>query len=215
MNAITAVVSLRDGHSGKSRLAGVLGAQDRGLLVAALARHVVTTLLDTDLVTQVMVVTADAEFATSSLGPEEPRLRIVEQPADRPGLNAAIDLGRELSSSDPSGRLLVVHADLPALTTGDVVALLASTSAVALAPDRAASGTNALVIEAGLEGFMFRFGPGSFAAHRREASRLGLDPAIVIRDGTSTDLDTVEDWNALTATARGRVARAVPAVLTF
>lgn len=213
--SVTAVVPLRDGHSGKSRLASTLGPRDRGLLVAELARHVVTTLLDVADVAEVVVVTEDPGFVSRTLGPAVPRLRVVSQPTDRPGLNAAVDVGREVAPAGPDGRVLVVHADLPALSVADVRALLASPAPVVLAPDRRASGTNAVVLDAPAAGFRTRFGPDSFAAHRREAERLGLDVAVVTRAGTSVDLDVIDDWSVLAADVRERVARAVPVTATL
>ncbi|WP_255372001.1 hypothetical protein [Cellulosimicrobium sp. CUA-896] len=64
---VVAVVPLRDGTSGKSRLASVLDADARSRLVAVLARHVMTTLLAGDTVERVVVVTADPRFAWRAL----------------------------------------------------------------------------------------------------------------------------------------------------
>src|SRR5690606_27470047 len=133
------------------------------------------------------------------------RLRIVLQPADRPGLDAAVDVGREIATQDGPVRLLVAHADLPALTTADVGALLAEDAPVVVATDRLGSGTNLLALdppasapsstgllsESGSERqeprarrearFRFRFGPDSRAAHVAEAERLGLRAVVVQR----------------------------------
>jgi 2-phospho-L-lactate/phosphoenolpyruvate guanylyltransferase len=213
---VTAVVPLRDGRSGKSRLQNVLDSPDRARLVAALARHVVATLLATPGVDDVLVVTAAHAVGAPAVDTAtEPRLRIVAQPEDRPGLNAAIDLARELTTAAAAGtraRLLVIHADLPALTPDDVTALLATTAPVVLAPDRLAAGTNALVVDADRSDFVFRFGPGSFDAHRREAERLGLATGVLTRAAISVDLDTRDDWAALPAAVRDRVIGVVPAL---
>lgn len=77
----TAVVPLRDGVSGKSRLAAVLDASSRRRLVQVLAQHVVTTLLATEGIVRVVVVTADPVFTRATLAglPVE----VLEQPADR------------------------------------------------------------------------------------------------------------------------------------
>lgn len=264
---VVAVVPLRDGSSGKSRLAHVLDPASRSRLIAVLARHVVGTLLASDGVERVVVVTsdprftwralrdvvvdgsADASHATGSDGlplltADADRLRIVLQPADRPGLDAAVDLGREIAAEDASTagpvRLLVAHADLPALTPEDVAALLAEDASVVVATDRLGTGTNLVVLdpvaepgtfvpsstgllsESGAErqeprarpvaGFRFRFGPDSRAAHVAEAERLGLRAVVVQRPGTAVDLDTVEDWGELPAEARAVVGLHVPAL---
>jgi len=231
-----AVVPLRDGVSGKSRLATALDPAARRRLVAALARHVVGTLLASDGVERVVVVTADPPFAREVLaglgaGPGEAavRLAVLPQPADRPGLNAALDVARAAllaGEADLSAtRLLVAHADLPALSPEDVAALLAAPGTaetpehtrtpgpaeagaadVVVATDRHGTGTNLLVLPLAAAGFAFRFGAGSRAAHEAEAARRGLRAVVVQRPGTAADLDTLDDWDQLPATVRTRLA---------
>ncbi|QDW61217.1 2-phospho-L-lactate guanylyltransferase [Oerskovia sp. KBS0722] len=266
---VVAVVPLRDGSSGKSRLATVLDPAERSRLIATLARHVVGTLLASESVERVLVVTSDPRFTWRALGslvepvpppmddapptvtdppaegdapagrgrPAPPptvtgspaegdgdsaegdgpgRLQIVLQPASRPGLNAALDVGREIVASlaaDPGTsaegatgrpvRLLVAHADLPALTTEDIEVLVAADAPVVVATDRARSGTNLLVLDADAP-FTFRFGVGSLAAHLAEADRRGVRAAVVQRTGTAVDLDTLDDWSELPADVRAR-----------
>ncbi|MFE6237402.1 2-phospho-L-lactate guanylyltransferase [Cellulosimicrobium sp. NPDC057862] len=264
---VVAVVPLRDGSSGKSRLAHVLDPASRSRLIAVLARHVVGTLLASDGVERVVVVTSDPRFTWRALRDvvvdesgdaahagsdglplltaDADRLRIVLQPADRPGLDAAVERGREIASEDAAARgpvrLLVAHADLPALTPADVAALLAEDAPVVVATDRRGEGTNLLALEPPasapstttvlrdsgserqdprarpgggpvVEGFRFRFGPDSRAAHVAEAERLGLRAVVVQRPGTAIDLDTVEDWGELPADARAAVGLHVPAL---
>jgi 2-phospho-L-lactate guanylyltransferase len=63
---------------------------------------------------------------------------------------------------------------------------------VAIAPDRAGTGTNGLVLRP--PGVMnFRFGTGSFAAHLAEAERAEVPVVAVNRAGLAFDLDTPED----------------------
>lgn len=201
---VIAVVPLRDGSSGKTRLAGRFAEADRARLVTLLARHVVGTLLDAGSVTRVLVVTGDPAFAATAL-PADPRLRVLAQPPDRRGLNAAVALGREAATADGAARVLVIHADLPLLAPDDVTALLDPEAPVVIAPDGVGSGTNALVLAAAVGDFAFRFGVDSCAAHRAEAARLGLATAVVQRPGTATDLDTPADWLALSDAVRARL----------
>lgn len=226
-----AVVPLRDGTSGKSRLAHVLDPAARSRLVAVLARHVVSTLLASADVERVVVVTSDPRFAWRALrdvvvdpatadsadGPplltdDADRLRIVLQPVDRGGLNAAVEVGREIATEDGPVRVLVAHADLPALTTDDVAALLAEDAPVVVATDRHAAGTNLLALDPAAGEFRARFGLDSRASHMAEAERLGLRAVVVRRPGTATDLDTLDDWGELPADVRAAVGRHVPAL---
>jgi 2-phospho-L-lactate guanylyltransferase len=216
VRATVAVVPLRDGRSGKTRLAQTLGADDRSRLVAALARHVVSTLASAGPVTRVVVVTADPEFAHAALADVVGDVEVLAQPADRSGLNAALDVARErLVATDPEARLLAVHADLPALTPDDVAALARVGGPLALAPDRAGSGTNALLLDRPGAAFTFAFGLDSLAAHRAEARRLGWAPVEVDRPGLAVDLDTLRDWAVLPEPVRARVVAAVPGMATL
>ncbi|MFJ3405478.1 2-phospho-L-lactate guanylyltransferase [Promicromonospora sp. NPDC090134] len=207
----TAVVPLRDGVSGKSRLAAVLDAGARRRLVRVLARHVVSTLLAADGIDRVVVVTADPVFTRETLAGLP--VQVLEQPADRPGLNAALEHAREVLAADvvgsPSPRLLVAHADLPALSPADVSALLTEEAPVVIATDRYRSGTNLLLIPFET-GFRFRFGVGSLAAHLAEAEARGLTARVVDRPGTAVDLDTADDWSQLPDEVRAAVGAQVP-----
>jgi len=206
----TAVVPLRDGVSGKSRLAAVLDVGSRRRLVRVLARHVVTTLLDADGVGRVVVVTADPVFARETLAGLA--VEVLEQPADRPGLNAALEHAREVLAAGSFGRLLVAHADLPALSPEDVEALLAEDAPVVIATDRNRSGTNLLLLPFDAS-FRFRFGVGSLAAHLDEAEARGLGVIVAHRPGTAVDLDTADDWSQLPDEVRAAVGQQVPGLL--
>ena len=211
---VTAVVPVRDGVSGKSRLAHALDRSARRRVVTALARHVVGTLLASDGIGRVVVVTADVAFAREVLAELPDGPETLAQPAGLRGLNPALDLAREqaLEVAPASARLLVAHADLPALTTDDVAAVLAAgeSSDVVVATDRHDAGTNLLLIPLqDAPGFRFRFGPGSRAAHVAEAERHGLRAVVVRRPGTAADLDTIDDWADLPPGVRARVRAAV------
>ena len=210
---MVAVVPLRDGRSGKSRLSRSLAPDERAELVTVLARHVVGTLVGSGEVERVLVVTADVAFASSGVCGLGPRVAVVGQPPARLGLNSAIELGREIAcAAIATSVLLVVHADLPALSPADVAALLVPSAAVVLAPDRFGAGTNALVLRPAASPFTFRFGRGSLAAHVAEAVGRGIEPALVARPGTAIDLDTPADWAELPRDVRERVLGAVPAM---
>ncbi|WP_245534396.1 2-phospho-L-lactate guanylyltransferase [Xylanimonas cellulosilytica] len=205
-SGVVAVVPLRDGASGKSRLAAGLTPTMRRRLVTELARHVVGVLAASPGVAWIAVVTADPGFVTDALAGLP--VRVLPQPADQPGLNAALDVGREtVRAAAPGAALLVAHADLPDLTADDVAALLAAAHpsspapTVVVATDRHGAGTNLLLLPAAVD-FTFRFGPGSRAAHEAEAARRGLRAVVVDRPGTAADLDTLDDWEDLPAETR-------------
>jgi len=111
------------------------------------------------------------------------------------GLNAGLDQARAEALADGVETLVVLHGDLPNLAAADIDALLAAVEpagGVAIAPDRAAIGTNGLALRPP-EAIGFQFGPGSFAAHREAAERAGVPLIVVERPGLAFDLDTPAD----------------------
>lgn len=132
---------------------------------------------------------------SEALGPlvAEARARLVVQRGL--GLNDGLEQARDEAIRDGVGTLLVLHGDLPNLSTDDVAALLDAlpeTGGVAIAPDRAGSGTNGLALRPP-DAIGFRFGVGSLAAHREEAERRSVPIVEVHRPGLAFDLDTPAD----------------------
>jgi 2-phospho-L-lactate guanylyltransferase len=113
------------------------------------------------------------------------------------GLNEGLEQARFDAVADDIGTMIILHGDLPNLQAADVHALTGAlpsdgSPGVAIAPDRAGTGTNALVLRPpGLIGF--RFGPGSFARHLAEVDAAGVPLVAVNRAGLAFDLDTPED----------------------
>lgn len=172
----------------KTRLAPVLDAAERVELARKLLARVLSSALEA--CTDVVVITPSA-----SLEPivRAAGARLVVQAGM--GLNQGLDQAREEAVADDIVTLAVLHGDLPNLTGADVRALVSAVpgpTGVAIAPDRAGAGTNGLAMRPpGAIGF--RFGPGSFAAHRSAAEAAALPIAIVERPGLAFDLDTPED----------------------
>lgn len=176
----TAVVPLKRPVAAKQRLTG-LGSW-RSALVAAFATDVVTTLLGSDRVREVVVVGGDGLAATLLGSPRVHRL------ADVRGLNAAVGAGMRAARRDCDVAMIVLPADLPCLRRSDLEALVHSAP-----PDRAGAladadgeGTAALVVPSGIE-FVPTFGPRSYARHLG-AGALPLEGHLSAR----RDVDTVQ-----------------------
>jgi 2-phospho-L-lactate guanylyltransferase len=181
MTGWRAVVPIKQGASGKSRLSPLLDPAQRDSLVHRMAAHVLATLSGMAAIDRIEVLSPQA-FAGWDGGWQRDLGR---------GLNAELTAWRATVGQAP---VLVVHADLPMLCGDDVAALLAAAQrhGVALAHDRAGLGTNALAIADGRE-VGFRFGVDSCRQHREQYPAMG----IVARAGLMTDLDTPEDVHAL------------------
>lgn len=192
---IVAVVPIRSFREGKTRLAPVLTPQDRADFLRQSAERVISAALDSRVVDTVVVVSPDAEALTWSAG-FGARVRALPQPAERPGLNGAMDAAREWALERDADSMLSLFADLPLLSIFDVRRLTSRRNPVVLGPDRRCNGTNAMLLRlqgAGAQ-FKFAFGEGSLAKHLVEARRLGLNPSVQEIPGIGFDLDTPHDW---------------------
>ena len=174
MTGWTAIIPINLGRDCKTRLAERLSRDARDQLVEAMARHVTGQVRAAAAIESIVV-----------LSPAKPAFADVRWLED-----LGRGLNNELAPAFESGRVVVIHADLPLLQTSELEALLlnADRCGAAIAPDRAGTGTNALAL-ADPRPFTPSFGEGSFARHR-----LLLPTAAVIeRPGLALDVDTPED----------------------
>jgi 2-phospho-L-lactate guanylyltransferase len=182
------IVPHRGLEAAKSRLAPVLDAAEREQLAARLLALVLSVAHQACADVVVITPAASLEPIVSAAG-----ARLAVQRGM--GLNQGLDQARAEALADGVETLCVLHGDLPNLTVADVEALIAavaSPAGVAIAPDRAGSGTNGLAMRPATA-IGFAFGIGSFAAHRSAAEAAGLPVAVVERPGLAFDLDTPAD----------------------
>lgn len=178
------IIPVKPPGQGKMRLADVLDADARMRLVGAMLDRVLDAVSAAQHVDQVCI-----------LGPshhgQSPTIPLLDDAGG--GLNSA--LTRALAEAEAGGasRVVFIAADLPRLTPRDVESLAAG-DAVAIAPDRHGTGTNAIALPLPQgRGFTFAYGADSFAAHDAEGHRLGLDVEIIACPGLARDVDVPED----------------------
>ena len=186
--SVRIIVPHRGPAAAKTRLSPVLDDGEREALAKRLLERVLVVAHEA--CRDVVVITPSA-----ALGPqvEAARARLVVQRGM--GLNAGLEQARLEAIVDEVTTLVVLHGDLPNLGTDDVAALLAAIPAakgVAIAPDRAGSGTNGLALRPP-DAIGFRFGVDSLAAHTAEAKAAGVPLVEVHRSGLAFDLDTPAD----------------------
>lgn len=191
---VVGLVPVRGLRDGKTRLAANLSPEARAALTARMLRRVVRATLDSGAVSAVGVVSPEEAARRLAVG-IDPAVVALEQDPDAPGLNAAIDVGRDWAMGRAAAALLILFGDLPLLSRDDVRAMVETAGPVVLAGDRHGTGTNGMLLrlDGAGAGFRFRFGAGSLGRHVAEAERLGLGTTIVNSVGTAIDLDTPED----------------------
>jgi 2-phospho-L-lactate guanylyltransferase len=183
------VIPVGDLEGAKSRLGAVLDAEERRDLVTNLLRRVVAAALATPGVAEVLVVAPDDEVLAVAA---EAGARPVRQRSR--GLNPALHEAR--TAIGAGRRMLVIPADLPAVTSRDLLPVLAAgdtagAPSVVVAPDRHGRGTNALLLDPP-DVIDPAFGGDSRAGHAWLAS--SADARFVEVPGVlELDVDTPED----------------------
>jgi 2-phospho-L-lactate guanylyltransferase len=174
----TAFVPVKAPAARKMRLADKLAPVEREWLGAQMLTHVLAVLCESHDIGDVIVLSPERPMAWA--GPFR--------------LDQGRGLNAELADAARGPKTLIVHADLPLLTTTDIAALTEGTG-IAIAPDRHGTGTNALALPEAQD-FAFAFGPDSFGRHCAAA---GEQARIVKRPGLALDVDTPEDLAAALA----------------
>ncbi|MEX0683167.1 MAG: 2-phospho-L-lactate guanylyltransferase [Dehalococcoidia bacterium] len=188
-----ALVPAKTLDKAKGRLAALLSEDERRQLALAMLEDLLRTLQGVRVVESVSVVSPDA--AVLSLA-RELGATAIEEPASVRGINQALTHALGTMDATPES-LLVMLADVPEATPGDVEALLAALPergiAICPSPDK---GTSALALRPA-DVIRFHFGEGSFTLHKREAAARGIAAEVVRIESLSRDVDSPEDLRGL------------------
>jgi 2-phospho-L-lactate guanylyltransferase len=187
--SVFAVVPVKDLWGTKSRLEPILDPGARAGLTLYMMGRVVSAISGAG-VENVCVVSPDRlVLAEATERGATPLLQ------ESRGLNPALEEGRRWAMERGGSSLLVLPADLPLIDAEDVSVVLESVGgapSMAISPDGAHSGTNALLLRPP-DVLPFVFGPGSYEAHLWAARERGLDIWVWERPHLAFDLDTAED----------------------
>ena len=181
-----AIVALKHPDRAKARLSARLTAKSRRELYFRMAEHVLTTLLRTRSIASVAVATASDEVTRFA------------QRLGAAAIDLQVDLGTQaayrqaIAIHRPQGALLLINGDLPFLQPEDIELLARDSDEIVIAPDRHASGTNALWCRTPgrIEPL---FGAHSFKRHCLAARAAGVVPRIVKTLGLGFDVDEPQD----------------------
>jgi 2-phospho-L-lactate guanylyltransferase len=201
---VWAIVPVKPFRDSKSRLAHILSADQRAKLTAAMLRRTLDILAEMPVIQRTLVISRDPGVLKLARQHEA----MTYEESEKQDLNTALTRATHIAAAQKAGCALILPADLPFLTAGDVDRVLeaASSSAcaggngylsrrrgMAICSDREGDGTNALFV-CPPTGFTFQYGPGSYQRHLAEAERLAITQCIVDTPGIRFDLDTEQDY---------------------
>lgn len=181
------VIPVKGITSGKSRLVGMLSADERSELNHYLAEHTLEAATAAarsfHAVVKVYVISPDPDVAGIAASHSAHFYR-----QSSVGLNEGL---AEAVPLLPQCRTVFIAADLPDLTKDDLRPLL-QTAGIGIAPDEALVGTNAISVPR--PGTLaFQFGPQSAELHCQSAEKTGFPVQIIKRPGLAFDLDEKDD----------------------
>jgi 2-phospho-L-lactate guanylyltransferase len=192
---ICALVPVKSLSAGKSRLAPVLPGKEREALSVYMLGKVLDALLLAERFHWIGVVTDDPRVEAVA------RERAVHTLREDGAIdeNRSIAYGSRICREMGAHSLLVIHADLPLVTAGDIQTLLSKgggAAKIVLCPSKEGTGTNALY-RTPPEVIPACFGPGSFSRHVAEAAARKIPWEKCSLPGIAVDLDTPEDLEKL------------------
>lgn len=193
--------------AGKTRLARVLDPLERMRLNRRLLGNTLAAIAATRLDPRRCIVVSGC--ARTLAMARAAGMRTLVEPRPRAGLNAAIRGGIAHARRRGARRFLVLPADLPLLNAADLARLAmrhTPGTRLKIVPDRADSGTNALLVER-RAAITLRFGDASLLGHRRSSAVAPWSITVCRIPSLALDLDMPEDleyWRALRAASPRR-----------
>jgi len=182
------VIPVKSFRKAKRRLACILTVEQRAKLSRLLLMDVLDTLCATRCVQGITVVGSDPSLRGVVRNPVELQLLGTDGGYSHDVAVALNDL-----TSSAIRRILIMPADMPAITSGEVECLEQThPPGWTLCPAAVDGGTNAIVFTPPLA-MPLQFGPSSFRRHLQAARDLGLDVNIVRLPGFARDIDRPDD----------------------
>jgi 2-phospho-L-lactate guanylyltransferase len=193
--SLWAIVPVKPLRRGKSRLAGVLTAEERTFLNYTMLANTLKTLASVPEVDQILVVSRDSGALALA---RDFKAKTVQEDGSS-DLNTALQRATVVAQMYAAQSVLVLPDDLPLLDAASVEAFISQAKkppVVVIAPDRRRDGTNGLLISPpGL--IDYQFGKNSFQRHVEQAQRNNLRLEICDLPSLALDLDQPEDLELL------------------
>lgn len=191
MTQTVALIPVKPLAGALGRLTAVLGDAARVELQAAMLADVLDACAGARTITQTLVITGDERVAeiAAAAGAEA-----IADHRPRRGMNAAVARGQRAAVDRGAARAVVLTADLPLATAESLERLVgwAPWADAVLAPSRAGTGTNAMVLRP--PGLLApELGPDSLRRHLAQAVRRGARVSLASLTELALDIDTPDD----------------------
>lgn len=189
------LIPLKDPANAKSRLAGLLLADERRRLAWAMFEDVSRAVCATTRPDRVVLVSS---FEPAIEHARSARWEVlVEQSQESE--SASINWASRVLAERGFDTVLRLPADIPLVEARDIDELISvelQAPAAVLVPSREGTGTNA-ILRTPPNLFPSRFGPNSLALHKQEAVRAGVECLIVTNPRIALDIDEPVDLTVL------------------
>lgn len=189
MNMLWALVPVKELSKSKQRLAAVLGPCERGELVLAMLRDVLSVIYEITAFDGILVVSRSPE--ARALAREFGMDTFVES-AGSDHSRAVTEANRYLNDRCRPKSTLALPGDVPLLTADDIIQVVAHHDRVTLVPNESGEGTNA-VLASPPNVITYHFGQQSLRKHTDSATAAGITPAIVRNANIAKDIDDPRD----------------------
>lgn len=187
-----AILPVKSFGAAKQRLSDLLGQGSREALAQAMFSDVLASLRRVKGLDAIAVITDDSRAESAARGGRV----VVIRDRDETGQSNAARLGIEHAFECQFERVLLVPGDTPLLDPLELDGLLTRATAerldAAIVPDRAGTGTNALLL-CPPDAFAPSFGPGSLERHIDAASTAGINFRVERVRSLMHDVDTPDD----------------------
>ena len=193
--SLCAIIPIKPLRRGKSRLSSVLSEDKREGLNKYLLTSTLQCLRKINKIDHILVISYDPTALT--LARKFGARTVLEN--RNTNINRALRKATLAAKAIKSSKILVVPADLPLLTEGDLLSVIEESGdppEIVIVPDRKMSGTNMLLINP-IGAIKYDFGEWSFRKHIEQAERKKINIKICNRSNLSFDLDLPEDWEFL------------------
>ncbi len=201
---IFAIIPVKRFENSKSRLAPLLGLEERVTLSGLMLDDTLAALAASQRFDEVLVVTGDPRAKEIA---KRRGAVVVWQEADA-GVNSAVALGDSYSTNAGAHATVVVPQDLPLMGPGDIAgvcALAGGGPCVAVCPSLRFDGTN-ILLRKPPDAIATHYDNNSYENHLDAAKKAGMPAKIMDSRNLMFDLDTPDDVMALARTPDEMIA---------